>query len=39
MRPLWYDFPLDENANMIETQFMLGDSVLVCPVLTPGLLQ
>ena len=33
MRPLWYDFPTASGVNKIETQFMLGDSLLVAPVL------
>ena len=36
MRPLWYSFPEEEEVNKIETQFLLGDSLLVCPVLAPG---
>ncbi|TNV84184.1 hypothetical protein FGO68_gene8692 [Halteria grandinella] len=35
MRPMWYSFPTAAGANSIETQFMLGDSILACPILTP----
>ncbi len=35
MRPLALEFPTDPVAAHIETQFMLGPSLLVCPVLNP----
>ena len=36
MRPMWYEFPLhgDRVFRKLETQFMLGDSMLVAPKLT-----
>ena len=37
MRPLWYSFPSEEGVNKEETQFMLGDSLMICPVLSEGL--
>ena len=33
IRPTWYEFPKDENTFGLERQFMLGDSLLVAPVL------
>ena len=34
-RPLFFNFPGDEQGyNVAETEFMLGDSILVAPVLT-----
>lgn len=33
MRPLFYDFPKDEKAWVIEDEYMFGDSYLVAPVL------
>ena len=35
-RPLWYNFPNDPNTFNIDQQFMLGDSLLISPVLQPG---
>jgi alpha 1,3-glucosidase len=37
MRPLWYNFPDSPEVNNIETEFMLGDSLLLCPVLAPDM--
>ena len=36
MRPLFYDFPEDENAYIIEDQYMFGPDILVAPVLIEG---
>ena len=33
MRPLFYDFPEDEQAWEIEDEYMLGSDILVCPIL------
>ncbi|XP_064482599.1 lysosomal alpha-glucosidase-like [Ornithodoros turicata] len=33
MRPLFYEFPQDENTYAIDTQFMWGPAILVCPIL------
>ena len=35
-RPLWAEFPSDAASLKIDTQLMLGPSLLVCPVLTQG---
>ena len=35
MRPLFYDFPEDEEAARISQQFMLGPALMVCPVTEP----
>lgn len=34
MRPLWYEFPIDPKTNEIDTQYMLGPSLMVAPKLT-----
>ena len=31
-RPMYYEFPEEENAYRFETQYMLGDAILVSPV-------
>ncbi|RKP14289.1 glycosyl hydrolases family 31-domain-containing protein, partial [Piptocephalis cylindrospora] len=37
-RPLWYEFPRDvEKSAEIEGQFLLGPSILVTPILSPGI--
>ena len=36
MRPLWYEFPADEESYSREGVHMVGDSLLVSPVLTKG---
>lgn len=36
MRPLFYDFPKDLQAWIIEDQYMFGPDILVCPVLYKG---
>ena len=33
MRPMWVEFPLDEATFALESQYMVGDSLLVAPVL------
>lgn len=33
MRPLWYEFPQDKTTFDIESQFMFGSQLLVCPEL------
>ncbi|KAK9364715.1 glycosyl hydrolases family 31-domain-containing protein [Lipomyces kononenkoae] len=35
-RPLWYDNPSDTTTYGIDTQFTLGNGILVTPVLTEG---
>ncbi|KAK9234319.1 glycosyl hydrolases family 31-domain-containing protein [Lipomyces kononenkoae] len=35
-RPLWWDNPSDSNTYGIDTQFTLGNGILVTPVLTEG---
>jgi alpha-D-xyloside xylohydrolase len=34
MRPLFLEFPEDEGSHYVEDQFMLGDRILVAPVLS-----
>ncbi|XP_065170416.1 neutral alpha-glucosidase AB-like [Atheta coriaria] len=36
MRPLVYNYPNDENVNAIDTEFMIGDNILIAPVLYEG---
>ena len=34
MRPLWYEFPKDAASWTVEGQHLVGDALLVAPVLT-----
>jgi len=36
LRPLVIEFPNDPNCKELTDQFMLGDRILVAPVMTPG---
>lgn len=36
MRPMWFDYPEDENCAALGSQYMLGSSLLVCPVTSQG---
>jgi alpha-D-xyloside xylohydrolase len=36
MRPLWVDFPQDQDAWQTEDEFLLGPDLLIAPVLEPG---
>ncbi|XP_056401012.1 neutral alpha-glucosidase C [Hyla sarda] len=35
MRPLWVEFPTYQDAFRVDTQYMLGNALLVAPVLEP----
>jgi len=35
-RPLFYDFPADENVKEINDQVMIGDSVMLAPIVNQG---
>ena len=37
MRPLFYEFPEDENAYAIDNEYMLGDALLVHPISKPNI--
>lgn len=39
MRPLFYCFPEDEAAWSVEDEYMFGDSILVAPVLSAGIVS
>jgi hypothetical protein len=36
LRPLWYNFPSERGADGVTDEFMLGDAVLVAPVVIQG---
>ncbi len=36
MRPVFYEFPEDEEACGLDNQYMLGDALLVHPIVKPG---
>jgi len=36
VRPLWWVAPEDETSQIIDSEFLLGDDILVAPVLDPG---
>lgn len=35
-RPMYYDYPKDENAYKYDRQYMFGDNMLMAPVTTPA---
>lgn len=35
-RPVWFQFPTDTAAHALDSQVMVGDAVMVAPVLSPG---
>jgi alpha-glucosidase len=37
MRPLWYEFPGDKGTYLINDEYMVGDDVLVAPVVKEGM--
>ena len=37
MRPLWYEFPNDKQTYLISDQYMVGDDLLVAPVVKEGM--
>ncbi|XP_068128609.1 myogenesis-regulating glycosidase-like [Hyperolius riggenbachi] len=39
IRPIWWIAPNDENAHKIDSQFLIGDTLMVAPVLEPGKLE
>ena len=36
MRPLFYEFPEDEEAFDIDNEYMIGDALLVHPIVKPN---
>ena len=39
VRPLWHEFTLDAQTHDIDTQFMWGSSLLIAPVIEPGVTE
>ena len=39
MRPLFFDFPGDQNSAAVDDQFMFGPDLLVAPVLNSGMTE
>ncbi|KAK3087194.1 hypothetical protein FSP39_002944 [Pinctada imbricata] len=39
IRPLWWIDPEDEDAQVIDSEFLLGDTILVAPILDDGARQ
>ena len=39
LRPLWHEFPGDEATHDIDTQFMWGSSLVIAPVIEPGVTE
>ncbi|XP_073495193.1 neutral alpha-glucosidase C isoform X2 [Phyllobates terribilis] len=39
MRPLWVEFPKYQDAFGVDQQYMLGNALLVAPVLDPGVIS
>jgi alpha-glucosidase len=37
MRPLWYEYPNDKGTYLISDEYMVGDDVLVAPVVKEGM--
>ena len=37
MRPLWYEFPNDKGTYLVNDEYMVGDDVLVAPVVKEGM--
>jgi alpha-glucosidase len=37
MRPLWYEFPEDKGTYLVNDEYMIGDDVLVAPVVKEGM--
>ena len=36
MRPLFFEYPSDEQTYQISDQFMFGDNVIIAPIMEPG---
>ncbi|TRY81351.1 hypothetical protein DNTS_009686 [Danionella cerebrum] len=39
IRPLWVEFPSDTRTFALENEYMIGRSLLVCPVTDPGVTE
>ena len=36
VRPLWWNYPYDDIAQSTDSEFLLGDDILVAPVVEKG---
>lgn len=36
IRPLWWTDPINQNSLMVDSEFLVGDDLLVAPVVEPG---
>lgn len=39
MRPLWFDYPLDQRTYEVEDQYLVGSDLLVAPVVSEGVVK
>ncbi|XP_048830317.1 neutral alpha-glucosidase C isoform X1 [Brienomyrus brachyistius] len=39
MRPLWVEFPGEQDTFSVENQYMIGNALLACPVADPGVTE
>ncbi|XP_036397946.1 neutral alpha-glucosidase C [Megalops cyprinoides] len=39
LRPLWVEFPKEQNTFAVEHQYMIGGALLACPVTDPGVTE
>ncbi|KAJ8401126.1 hypothetical protein AAFF_G00387080 [Aldrovandia affinis] len=39
LRPLWVEFPGEQDTFAVEHQYMIGDALLACPVTDPGVTE
>ena len=38
-RPVWHEFPQEKNTLGLDTQFLLGSGLMVCPILKEALIS
>ncbi|XP_055018231.1 neutral alpha-glucosidase C isoform X2 [Boleophthalmus pectinirostris] len=39
LRPLWVEFPTEEDTFTVENEYMIGGALLACPITDPGIQQ